>query len=110
MGCLGHVTTLRRIWSGPFDVEDGVALEQIETLARTEEIDALLLPLETGLADLPCLTCTDLGFARLKNGNPGEVITTAEYGEECWAAHNGTPVAVGIYRGGSLHPSRVFNL
>ena len=110
LGCYAHVRHLRRIWSGPFDVEEGVTLEQIEALARSEEIDALLLPLETGLSDLPQLTCTDLGAARLKNGNPGEVITSAEYGEECWAAHDGTPVAVGIYRGGTLHPHRVFNL
>jgi tRNA pseudouridine55 synthase len=33
-----------------------------------------------------------------------------EYGEECWASHQGRPVAVGIYRAGELHPSRVFNL
>ncbi|MBF9048613.1 tRNA pseudouridine(55) synthase TruB [Roseobacter sp. HKCCD9010] len=110
LGCYAHVRHLRRIWSGPFDVEEGVTLEQIEALARSEEIDALLLPLETGLSDLPQLYCTDLGAARLKNGNPGEVITSAEYGEECWAAHDGTPVAVGIYRGGTLHPHRVFNL
>jgi tRNA pseudouridine55 synthase len=110
LGCYAHVRHLRRIWSGPFDVEEGVTLEQIEALARSEEIDTLLLPLEIGLSDLPQLTCTDLGAARLKNGNPGEVITSAEYGEECWAAHDGTPVAVGIYRGGTLHPHRVFNL
>ncbi len=110
LGCFAHVTELRRIWSGPFDVENGVRLEEIERLARSEEIDDLLLPLETGLADLPELTCTELGFARLKNGNPGEVITAAEYGEECWATFQGSPVAVGTYRGGMLHPSRVFNL
>lgn len=110
LGCYAHVQHLRRIWSGPFDVEEGVTLEQIEALARSEEIDTLLLPLEIGLSDLPQLTCTDLGATRLKNGNPGEVITSAEYGEECWAAHDGTPVAVGIYRGGTLHPHRVFNL
>ncbi|WP_375551280.1 tRNA pseudouridine(55) synthase TruB [Rhodophyticola porphyridii] len=110
LGCHAHVRVLRRIWSGPFDVEEAVRFERIETLARTTEIDALLLPVETGLSDLPRLLCTDMGAAKLKNGNPGEVVTAADYGEECWAAHNGTPVAVGIYRGGMLHPSRVFNL
>ncbi|QBY02202.1 tRNA pseudouridine(55) synthase TruB [Rhodophyticola sp. CCM32] len=110
LGCHAHVCQLRRIWSGPFDVEEGASFAQIETLARTPDIDTLLLPMETGLADLPQLICTDPGAARLKNGNPGEVITAAEYGEECWAAHNGKPVAVGVYRGGTLHPSRVFNL
>ncbi len=110
LGCLGHVTELRRVWSGPFDVEDGVTLEQIERLARTDEIDALLHPLEVGLADLPEVRCTAEGAARLRNGNPGMVIATdAEYGEEAWASHQGRAVAVGIYRSGELHPSRVFN-
>ncbi|MBF9029580.1 tRNA pseudouridine(55) synthase TruB [Rhodobacterales bacterium HKCCE3408] len=110
LGCHAHVTTLRRLWSGPFDVDYAVSLETIEAQARTPEIDALLLPVETGLADLPRLTATELGAARLRNGNPGEVATGAEYGAECWAAYQGRPIAVGTYRGGLLHPSRVFNL
>ncbi len=110
LGCLGHVTELRRVWSGPFDVEDGVTLDEIERLARSDAIDALLQPLEVGLADLPEVLCTAEGAARLRNGNPGMVIATdADYGEEAWASHLGRAVAVGIYRAGELHPSRVFN-
>jgi len=38
------------------------------------------------------------------------VLTSdAEYGDEAWASHDGRAVAVGIYRAGELHPSRVFN-
>ena len=110
LGGHAHVTWLRRLWSGPFELEDAVSFDDILRLERTPEIDELLLPLETGLADLPCLKATELGATRLKNGNPGEVITGAEYGEECWAERGGQPVAVGIYRGGTLHPTRVFNL
>ena len=53
LGCHGHVRDLRRIWSGPFDVEDAVTWDQIEQLAQTPELDALVQPLEIGLADLP---------------------------------------------------------
>ena len=35
LGCLGHVAWLRRTWSGPFDVENGISMEKIEELART---------------------------------------------------------------------------
>ncbi|MEM0947835.1 MAG: tRNA pseudouridine(55) synthase TruB [Pseudomonadota bacterium] len=110
LGCFGHVTTLRRVWSGPFDVDgDGVSLERIEQLARTEDIDALLLPLETGFADLPEARCTEIAATRLRHGNPAEVIATdAAFGEEAWASHNGHAVAVGVYKAGMLHPSRVF--
>ncbi|NHM18601.1 tRNA pseudouridine(55) synthase TruB [Tritonibacter mobilis] len=110
LGCLGHVQELRRIWSGPFDAEDGVSLEQIDDLAKSPEIDQFLRPLEEGLADLPELKCTPEGATRLRNGNPGMVIASdVEYGDEAWASLEGKAVAVGIYKAGELHPSRVFN-
>ena len=110
LGCFGHVQTLRRVWSGPFDVDDAVAFATVEELAKDPALDAHLLPIAVGLADLTELRATDLGAARLKNGNPGQVLGTAEYGEEVWVSHNGAPLAVGIYRGGEVHPARVFNL
>jgi tRNA pseudouridine55 synthase len=111
LGCLGHVQWLRRVWSGPFDAAKGASLDDIDRLARSPEIDALLQPLELGLADLPRYEATAEGAARLRNGNPGMVIVNGlAYGDEAWASHQGRPVAVGIYRGGELHPTRVFNL
>lgn len=111
LGCLGHVAWLRREWSGPFNAAEGVSLDEIDRLAKSPEIDALLLPVELGLADLPELPCTPEGAVRLKNGNPGMVLSsTAQYGDEAWASYMGRPVAVGIYKAGELHPSRVFNL
>jgi tRNA pseudouridine55 synthase len=111
LGCLGHVLWLRREWSGPFEASDGVTMEKIDALARTEALDALVLPLEVGLADLPELKATAEGAARLKNGNPGMVLASdVAYGDEAWASYQGRPVAVGIYKSGELHPSRVFNL
>ncbi len=110
LGCLGHVTALRRIWSGPFDAADGVTLERVEEMAKTPELDTLLRPLEVGLADLPEVKCTADGTTRLRNGNPGAVLPNAdvEYGDEVWASFQGRAVAVGIYKSGELHPNRVF--
>ena len=109
LGCLGHVAWLRRVWSGPFSVEDAVSLDEIERLARSEEIDRLLKPLELGLTGLPELPATAEGAARLRNGNPGMVLTASvDYGDEAWASYQGRAVAVGVYRAGELHPSRVF--
>jgi tRNA pseudouridine55 synthase len=106
---LGHVLRLRRIWSGPFDAEDGISLEKIDELAKTAELDAYLRPLEEGLADLPELTCTPEAAVKLRNGNPAMVIASGvEYGDECWVSCDGAPVAVGRYKSGEVHPSRVF--
>jgi tRNA pseudouridine55 synthase len=111
LGCLGHVTTLRRIWSGPFNASDGITFEQIESLARTPELESWLRPIEQGLVDLPEVKATDQGAGRLRNGNPGLVIAhDLEYGEEAWASYSGKALAVGRYKSGELHPSRVFNL
>lgn len=111
LGCYAHVTTLRRVWSGPFELEDAVTMDQIEALAKSDAIDDLLLPLETGLSELTELHTTPEGATRLNNGNPGMVIASnAEYGDLVWASYNGQPVAIGHYRAGELHPTRVFRL
>jgi tRNA pseudouridine55 synthase len=109
LGCLAHVEALRRTWSGPFDAAEGVTLARIEDLAHTEALEALLRPLEDGLSDLPEVRCTAEAAARLRNGNPAPVIASeAGYGDLAWASEGGRAVAVGTYRAGELHPSRVF--
>jgi len=111
LGCLGHVLSLRRLRVGPFDQADAVSLAEIEAHARTPGIDALLRPVELALSGLPRLRATALGFARLRNGTPGDVLPgDVAYGDVAWAAWTGAPVAVGRFRAGQLHPDRVFNL
>jgi tRNA pseudouridine55 synthase len=111
LGCLGHVTSLRRTWVGPFDIEDAVGFDEIERLAKTPEIDRLLAPVSLALADLPELKASEQGAVRLRNGNPGHVLPgDVEYGDLAWASFDGQPVAVGRFRAGELHPERVFNL
>jgi tRNA pseudouridine55 synthase len=110
LGCKGHVRELRRTWSGPFEVENAITLAQVEEMAKTPALDEFLAPLETGLQELPQVTASSEGVVRLRNGNPGMVFANdVEYGDECWASHEGTAVAVGIFKSGELHPSRVFN-
>ncbi|SFE83281.1 tRNA pseudouridine(55) synthase TruB [Roseivivax sediminis] len=109
LGCLGHVVSLRRTWSGPFEAEDGLSIEEIESLAKSPELDEKLLPVEAGLTDLPEARCTDDGAARLRNGNPGTVVASGlDYGAPCWASHGGRAIAVGRFKGGELWPDRVF--
>ncbi|SEK54134.1 tRNA pseudouridine synthase B [Roseivivax marinus] len=109
LGCLGHVLSLRRVWSGPFEASESISFEKIEALAKSPELDDYLLPVEAGLSDLPEARCTAESAVRLRNGNPGMVIASdLDYGEECWASLDGRAVAVGRYKGGELHPVRVF--
>ncbi len=109
LGCYAHVLKLRRIWSGPFDATDGITLERVDELAKTPELDAVVQPLELGLADLEMVSCPASSLVKLRNGNAATVIASGiEYDQEVWASHDGQAVAVGHYRAGELHPSRVF--
>ncbi|MDB9989377.1 tRNA pseudouridine(55) synthase TruB, partial [bacterium] len=107
LGCYGHVAQLRRLWSGPFDLEHAVSLEQIEPFAKTSEIDQFLRPLEEGLTDLLQGTTNAEGAAKLRNGNPAICFTAAEYGDEIWVSHEGKAQAIGRYKSGEIHPTRV---
>ena len=106
LGCLGHVATLRRVWSGPFDVAGAVSFASVDR-ANQAELEAALRPIEAAL-DLPELRATDPGAVRLGNGNPGQVLGVAEFGSEVWVSHQGRAIAIGRYMGGEVHPSRVF--
>ncbi|MEI4488392.1 tRNA pseudouridine(55) synthase TruB [Frigidibacter sp. MR17.14] len=108
LGCLGHVQWLRREWSGPFEAAAGLSLTELEDRFGDPTLDQALLPLEIALEDLPELKATAEGAARLRHGNPGQVLGHADYGAEAWASFEGRAVAVGRYRGGELHPARVF--
>lgn len=109
LGCLGHVGGLRRTWSGPFDANDGVSFEKIDREMQ-EWLEEQLLPLEAALEDMPMLRATPEGAQRIRNGNPGEVTGTAEWGEAVWVSSADGPVCIGRYQGGTVQPERVFNL
>jgi len=109
LGCHGHVRDLRRTWSGPFDLLQAVRIEEIDALARGPDLDQRLLPLEAGLRHLPEVPVAAIAAARLQNGNAAEVaVSGLGWGDIAWASQSGEAVAIGHYKGGALHPARVF--
>ena len=106
LGCLAHVVALRRLRVGPFDV--AAAVDQARLQAGGPELESVLLPVTAALGGMPELAATPEGAARLRNGNPGEVIGDLDWGAEAWASRDSRPLAIGSYRGGLLHPARVF--
>ena len=108
LGCHGHVSALRRTSSGGFSVEHAMAFDQFDAI-REAETQPNLLPLQAGLTDLPEIKVNETQAARLRNGNPAPVThTTLDYGDEAWASHAGLPIGLVTYKGGQLHPDRVF--
>ena len=109
-GSLAHCLHLRRTRSGPFAAEDGLTLDAMDAMAP-EEIEARLLPPQSALS-LPEVRATEAGAARLRNGNPGEVIPAGPlgWGEAAYATRGGTIIAIGRWQGGMLAPDRVLNM
>jgi tRNA pseudouridine55 synthase len=74
LGCGAHVADLRRLGVGPYDASSGmVGLEMLEKrLAEGGEaaLDALLLPLESGLAQWPGVRLTGDAAFYLRQGQP----------------------------------------
>ena len=58
LGCGAHLSALRRITSGPFDIEDSFTLTELEDVAETgfAELDNLLIPSEDALDDWETVT------------------------------------------------------
>ena len=109
LGCLGHVAYLRREWSGPFRASAGIDFARVDRDA-CDWLESQIMPLDTALADISALRATPAGAARLRNGNPGDVTTGAEYGEVVWVGDEAGPICIGRYMAGQVHPDRVFNL
>jgi tRNA pseudouridine55 synthase len=72
LGCLGHVTLLRRLAVGPFSEKDAISLEMLEELRHRgvseNSLSGILRPIETVLDGIPALAVMDPEAARLKQG------------------------------------------
>jgi tRNA pseudouridine55 synthase len=85
LGCGAHLSSLRRIGTGGFDVSQCVTLEQLEAMAEDERL-ACLLPVESLLVGHERVTLDAENTARFLNG-------VRRRGE--WQiGKNGSPVAV----------------
>ena len=113
LGCLGHVTRLRRIKSGPFTENMSISLEKLEELSHSAAARDILLeqlcPIETALDDIPALAINEddasrvrLGQAVLLKGRDAPIIKGPAY------AMSGTNiVALGSVSQGEFKPNRV---
>jgi tRNA pseudouridine55 synthase len=114
LGCLGHVSALRRTRVGAFTEEEAVTLEEVEGAASEsrEEALALLQPVETALQDLPALSLSSSDAAKLRQGQAvllrgrdAPILSGPVY-----AISKGALIALGEVEKGEFKPRRIFNL
>lgn len=116
LGCLGHVTALRRLRVGPFAEKDAVLLETLDAAKASDAGRAALLahvrPVASGLASLPMIAVGNQDAARLKRGQSvllrGRDAPIIE--GPAYATWKGELIALGEIVEGALQPTRVFNL
>lgn len=73
LGCGAHVATLRRTWVDPFRAPAMHTLPALEALAAEggpEALDALVLPVDAGLAGFTSVPLDAAGAARIGHGQP----------------------------------------
>jgi tRNA pseudouridine55 synthase len=114
LGCLGHVTALRRTRVGPFAETDATGMSEIERLAEGEgaheRLRALLRPVQAALSGLDVLNVSPSDAARITRGQAvllrgagAPIMSGAAY-----ATSRGSLLAIGEIRQGEFTPTRVF--
>ncbi|MDD9906612.1 MAG: tRNA pseudouridine(55) synthase TruB [Rhodospirillaceae bacterium] len=117
-GGLGHISALRRTSVGPFDADDAISLDELESIGQIAAREQKLLPVETALDDIPALAVTESEAMRLRNGQPVSLlrkvdlqrIAELDNGDTVLAKTRTKPVALVRYAAGEVKPFRVLNL
>jgi tRNA pseudouridine55 synthase len=112
LGCGAHLTALRRRWVDPFRAPRMFTLEEVAEAAAScdpARLEALLLPLESGLTSLPALRLGEDAARRLMQGQAVAVeVVPAELCRVQGA--DGRLLALGeVDNTGSLRVRRGFN-
>jgi len=108
LGTLGHVAMLRREKAGPFGLKSAILLDKLEALGQVGALEQALLPLMTGLDDIPALAVTLEQARSLQQGRclPG---LPAKSGLHV-AIAGSVPVALVLVSPQEIRVERGFNL
>ena len=108
LGTVGHVTMLRRLRAGPFDLSQAISLDNLNGIGQGAPLENVILPLEAGLVDIPAL---DLGPEQARAVRQGRVLAGLAFDDGLyWARSGKVPVALMELSGGDARVVRGFNL
>ena len=111
LGVGGYVSALRRSLAGPFEEVQGVTLDTLRSMKERnefEQMDALLLPVEAALANLPVIELDEsMGFY-LRRGQPIQVSGSPLSGNVKLRSSGGDFIGVGeVIDDGRVAPRRL---
>lgn len=116
LGCLGHVSALRRIAVGGLREAHMIPLAKLEELSHKapgeNAMDGVLLPIATVLDGIPALAVDERQAQRLRQGQPvllrgANAPIAADAVLVTWA---GKALGIAAIEQGTLKPKRLFNL
>lgn len=108
LGCLAHVKWLRRLDTGPFDIAQSIALDDLVALENMDDREALLLPVEAGLAEIEYVEISVQNAADIQHGM-SILVKEDPSGPDApvWVALDGKAQAIGTIELGTFKPKRV---
>jgi tRNA pseudouridine55 synthase len=108
LGTVGHVTMLRRLKAGPFDLAHAISLDKLNEVGKGAPLEHVFLPLEAGLVDIPAL---DLSPEQARAVRQGRVLDGLPHTDGLyWVRSGETPIALVELSGSVLTVARGFNL
>jgi len=108
LGTVGHVTMLRRLKAGPFDLAPAISLDKLAEAGMARTLEHLLLPLRAGLDDIPALPLSPDQAGALRQGR---VLTgIAKDDGQYFACDGDMPVALVQVEAEEARVVRGFNL
>jgi tRNA pseudouridine55 synthase len=107
LGCGGHLIALRRTGIGEFQLQDAFTLAQLEALDETQR-DALLMPLDRLVLNLPSLQLDPVQAGRLAQGQRLGLSDAHPDGKRRLYAE-GCFIGLGELNDGRLVPSRLLS-
>lgn len=82
LGVGGTMSFLLRTKSGPYSLAEAQTLEELKSRIELNELDKVILPIETALQGFPIIMVRDSAVSRVKNGNclypPGVLHTSKQ--------------------------------
>lgn len=112
LGTIGHLTALRRLKCGNFDLSQKILLENLKNMEYVEERQRNLLSVITCLRDIAVIAVTEADAAKLRNGqslSPKAYEVSDLVGREAAAVCQGELAAMVRIEERKISPVRVFN-
>jgi tRNA pseudouridine55 synthase len=108
LGCLAHVKWLRRLDTGPFDIAQSITLDNLVAIEDMADREALLLPVEAGLAEIEHVEISVQNAADIQHGM-SILVKEDPSGPDTpvWVSLNGKAQAIGTIELGTFKPKRV---